>query len=89
MATINECRYRWLRVPDSNLLKAQNWSSRDERESRSNARSSAQFGRMTFAFERQKTRPVAAGLCVNFYPAHEGQECPDVIDAGDEGGDWQ
>ncbi|WP_050384131.1 hypothetical protein [Bradyrhizobium pachyrhizi] len=28
------------------------------------------------------------GLCVNFYPAHEGQECPDVIDAGDEGGDW-
>jgi hypothetical protein len=43
---------------------------------------------MTFAFERQKTRPVAAGLCVNFYPAHEGQECPDVIDAGDEGGDW-
>jgi len=28
------------------------------------------------------------GLCVNFRPAYEGQECPDVIDAGDEGGDW-
>lgn len=28
------------------------------------------------------------GLCVNFRPAHDGQGCPDVIDAGDEGGDW-
>ncbi|MGY3134585.1 hypothetical protein ACVWZM_005267 [Bradyrhizobium sp. USDA 4501] len=28
------------------------------------------------------------GLCVNFRPASEGQECPAVIDAGDEGGDW-
>ncbi|PDT64275.1 hypothetical protein CO683_39150 [Bradyrhizobium ottawaense] len=28
------------------------------------------------------------GLCVNFRPACEGQECPDVIDEGDEGGDW-
>ncbi|MCP1850282.1 MULTISPECIES: hypothetical protein [unclassified Bradyrhizobium] len=28
------------------------------------------------------------GLCVNFHPAHEGQEWPAVIDAGDEGGDW-
>ncbi|MBR1165029.1 hypothetical protein [Bradyrhizobium elkanii] len=28
------------------------------------------------------------GLCVNFYPAYDGQACPDVIDAGDEGGDW-
>ncbi|MBH5373437.1 hypothetical protein [Bradyrhizobium glycinis] len=28
------------------------------------------------------------GLCVNFRPAYEGQECPDVIDEGDEGGDW-
>ncbi|MCP3463070.1 hypothetical protein [Bradyrhizobium sp. CCGUVB23] len=28
------------------------------------------------------------GLCVNFRPAYEGQECPDVIDQGDEGGDW-
>ncbi|MCP1972985.1 MULTISPECIES: hypothetical protein [Bradyrhizobium] len=28
------------------------------------------------------------GLCVNFRPAHVGQECPDVIDAGDEGGNW-
>ena len=28
------------------------------------------------------------GLCVNFRPAHDGQECPDVIDAGDVGGDW-
>lgn len=23
------------------------------------------------------------GLCVTFRPAHEGQECPGVIDAGD------
>ncbi len=28
------------------------------------------------------------GLCVNFRPAHKGQPCPDVIDAGDEDGDW-
>ncbi|WP_316188836.1 hypothetical protein [Bradyrhizobium sp. SZCCHNS1054] len=28
------------------------------------------------------------GLCVNFRPAYEGQECPEVIDEGDEGGDW-
>jgi hypothetical protein len=28
------------------------------------------------------------GLCVNFRPAYEGQACPDVIDAGDEGGEW-
>ncbi len=28
------------------------------------------------------------GLCVNFRPAFEGQDCPDVIDASDEGGDW-
>ncbi|GLR90899.1 hypothetical protein [Bradyrhizobium iriomotense] len=28
------------------------------------------------------------GLCVNFRPAYDGQECPDVIDEGDEGGDW-
>ena len=28
------------------------------------------------------------GLCVNFRPAHDGQECPDVIDDGDVGGDW-
>lgn len=28
------------------------------------------------------------GLCVNFRPAYEGQECPDVIDESDEGGDW-
>ena len=29
------------------------------------------------------------GLCVNFKPAHEGQECPDVIEEGDEGGEWE
>ncbi len=28
------------------------------------------------------------GLCVNFRPADDGQECPGVIDEGDEGGDW-
>jgi hypothetical protein len=28
------------------------------------------------------------GLCACFYPKRKGQACPDVIDAGDPGGDW-
>lgn len=28
------------------------------------------------------------GLCVHFGPAFDGQPCPDMIDFGDEGGDW-
>ncbi len=29
------------------------------------------------------------GLCCNFYAKHEGQPCPEVIDEGDVGGDWE
>lgn len=29
------------------------------------------------------------GLCVNFRPKVEGDECPDVIHEGDESGDWE
>ncbi|WP_316163447.1 hypothetical protein [Bradyrhizobium sp. SZCCHNRI20481] len=38
--------------------------------------------------EHTKYEGGFGGLCVNFRPAYEGQECPDVIDEGDEGGDW-
>jgi len=34
-----------------------------------------------------KPNTKALRFCVNFYPAFEGQECPDVIDAGDEDGE--
>jgi len=30
-----------------------------------------------------------AGLCAAFYPANPGQECPEMIEEGDEGGDWE
>lgn len=29
------------------------------------------------------------GLCAFFGSANEGQPCPDVIDQGDPGGDWE
>ena len=29
------------------------------------------------------------GLCACFYPKTADQECPDVIDEGDKGGDWE
>lgn len=29
------------------------------------------------------------GTCAPFFPAHEGQECPEVIDENDQGGDWE
>jgi hypothetical protein len=38
--------------------------------------------------DRAEYQPGFGGLCVNFRPAQEGQECPSVIDEGDEGGDW-
>ncbi|EJN16306.1 hypothetical protein PMI42_00141 [Bradyrhizobium sp. YR681] len=38
--------------------------------------------------ERAEYEAGFGGLCVNFRPAYDGQECPDVIDHGDEGGDW-
>ena len=28
------------------------------------------------------------GLCASFYPKHKGQACPEAIDNGDPGGDW-
>lgn len=34
-------------------------------------------------------QPGFAGLCVNFRPSYEGQECPEYIDSGDEGGEWE
>lgn len=29
------------------------------------------------------------GLCANFKPKYEGQECPTIIDEGDPEGDWE
>lgn len=29
------------------------------------------------------------GTCGSFYPKTPDQPCPDVIEAGDEGGDWE
>lgn len=29
------------------------------------------------------------GLCATFRPARRDQPCPEVIDAGDPGGDWE
>ena len=29
------------------------------------------------------------GLCASFYPKTADQECPKMIDEGDEGGDWE
>lgn len=29
------------------------------------------------------------GLCASFYPRHAEQDCPNVIDEGDPGGDWE
>jgi len=29
------------------------------------------------------------GLCVSFYPQNKDQECPQEIDDGDPGGDWE
>lgn len=30
-----------------------------------------------------------AGLCAAFYPKTKKQPCPEVIDQGDEGGEWE
>lgn len=33
--------------------------------------------------------PDEFGITVSFYPSKPAQECPECIDAGDRGGDWE
>ena len=33
--------------------------------------------------------PGFGGLCAEFAPEYEGQECPDEIDEGDPDGEWE